>query len=123
MISERATKFEEDSAKGASGKSAEGSTSATNGKEKNNNYPGMEGVGDPLKVHVFNTFFLAKLQEQGYDKGKLGKWTKKVKGLFRCAYPLLTQLRCKGRYFQQGSGANTLQSGQFTLDMRSYQLS
>lgn len=79
LISERAAKFEEESAKKASGKSVE-----VNGKDKGKekaigDYPGMEEISTPLKVHVFNTFFLTKLQEQGYDKGKLGKWTKKVR--------------------------------------------
>jgi len=41
----------------------------------------MEGVGDPWKVHVFNTYFLSKLQDQGYEKAKLNKWTKKVRVL------------------------------------------
>lgn len=32
----------------------------------------------PLDVHYFNTFFWPKLTGEGYDKGRLAKWTKKV---------------------------------------------
>jgi len=31
----------------------------------------------PLDVHYFNTFFWPKLTGEGYDKGRLAKWTKK----------------------------------------------
>ena len=31
-----------------------------------------------LNVHYFNTFFWPKLTKEGYDKGRLAKWTKKV---------------------------------------------
>ena len=31
-----------------------------------------------LDVHYFNTFFWTKLTGEGYDKGRLAKWTKKV---------------------------------------------
>ena len=31
-----------------------------------------------LNVHYFNTFFWPKLIREGYDKGRLAKWTKKV---------------------------------------------
>jgi len=31
-----------------------------------------------LDVHYFNTFFWPKLTGEGYDKGRLAKWTKKV---------------------------------------------
>ena len=72
MISERAAKFEENAIK-------EKSKPTVNGKGKGRAaFPGMEGVGDPWKVHVFNTYFLSKLQEMGYEKAKLNKWTKKV---------------------------------------------
>ncbi|QRW00650.1 Ulp1 protease family, carboxy-terminal catalytic domain protein [Ceratobasidium sp. AG-Ba] len=30
-----------------------------------------------LDVHYFNSFFFAKLEDPGYDKARLGKWTKK----------------------------------------------
>lgn len=32
----------------------------------------------PLDVHYFSTFFWPKLTGEGYDKGRLAKWTKKV---------------------------------------------
>lgn len=32
----------------------------------------------PLDVHYFSTFFWPKLIGDGYDKGRLAKWTKKV---------------------------------------------
>lgn len=41
-----------------------------NGKEKSK----------PLNVHYFSTFFWSKLVKEGYEKGRLAKWTKKVGG-------------------------------------------
>lgn len=41
---------------------------AANGKNKNK----------PLNVHYFSTFFWSKLEKEGYEKGRLAKWTKKV---------------------------------------------
>lgn len=38
----------------------------------------------PLDVHVFNSFFYAKLLDPGYEKARLGRWTKKV------CYPVLS---------------------------------
>ena len=35
-----------------------------------------EGV---LDVHYFSTFFWTKLKTEGYEKGRLAKWTKKVR--------------------------------------------
>jgi len=32
----------------------------------------------PLDVHYFSSFFWSKLTQDGYEKGRLGKWTKKV---------------------------------------------
>lgn len=32
----------------------------------------------PLDVHYFSTFFWSKLENEGYEKGRLAKWTKKV---------------------------------------------
>jgi len=34
-----------------------------------------------LDVHYFSTFFWPKLKNEGYDKGRLAKWTKKVRDL------------------------------------------
>ncbi|KAJ7706402.1 hypothetical protein B0H17DRAFT_919159 [Mycena rosella] len=42
---------------------------ATNGKSK---------VKKPLDVHFFSTFFWTKLEKEGYEKGRLAKWTKKI---------------------------------------------
>jgi sentrin-specific protease 1 len=36
------------------------------------------GRGKPLNVHYFSTFFWSKLRKEGYDRGRLAKWTKKV---------------------------------------------
>lgn len=35
--------------------------------------------GEPLDVHVFSTFFFAKLEKPGYKDAKLNRWTKKVR--------------------------------------------
>lgn len=70
LITERAAKFE------AGVKNGE-----MNGKGKgraSDAYPEMEGLGEPWKVHFFNTFFLSKLQDMGYEKARLNKWTKKM---------------------------------------------
>ncbi|KAF7320248.1 Cysteine proteinase [Mycena kentingensis (nom. inval.)] len=32
----------------------------------------------PLDVHYFSTFFWSKLEKEGYEKGRLAKWTKKM---------------------------------------------
>ncbi|KAJ7042455.1 cysteine proteinase [Mycena alexandri] len=32
----------------------------------------------PLNIHYFSTFFWTKLEKEGYQKGRLGKWTKKI---------------------------------------------
>ena len=54
----------------------DGATTGINGKAIN----GKQKPGPTfLKVHIFNTFFFAKLEEVGYEKGRLGKWTKKVR--------------------------------------------
>jgi hypothetical protein len=40
---------------------------------------GKAGKGKkPLDVHYFSTFFWTKLEKEGYEKGRLAKWTKKV---------------------------------------------
>jgi sentrin-specific protease 1 len=33
----------------------------------------------PLDVHYLSTFFFAKLQDPGYEKARLSRWTKKVR--------------------------------------------
>ncbi|KIO26740.1 hypothetical protein M407DRAFT_74053, partial [Tulasnella calospora MUT 4182] len=41
--------------------------------------PGRFGHPEPLpNVHYFNTFFFPKLENEGYEKARLGKWTKTV---------------------------------------------
>jgi sentrin-specific protease 1 len=40
--------------------------------------PGNGSGTMPLNVHYFSTFFWSKLRKEGYDKGRLAKWTKKV---------------------------------------------
>ncbi|KAI0082254.1 cysteine proteinase [Panus rudis PR-1116 ss-1] len=37
-----------------------------------------KGKSKPLNVHYFNSFFWTKLKTQGYEKGRLAKWTKKI---------------------------------------------
>ncbi|KAJ6509322.1 cysteine proteinase, partial [Mycena vitilis] len=32
----------------------------------------------PLDVHYFSSFFWTKLEKEGYEKGRLAKWTKKI---------------------------------------------
>lgn len=39
---------------------------------------GNEGGGGLLDVHYFSTFFWAKLCKEGYERGRLSKWTKKA---------------------------------------------
>ena len=34
-----------------------------------------------LNVHYFNSFFFEKLSQEGYEKARLAKWTKKVRHL------------------------------------------
>ncbi|CAG8698045.1 1751_t:CDS:2, partial [Acaulospora colombiana] len=80
MISERAAKFEEaQSQKQAfsEGTGVNGYGHSPNGKGKSKASNGLEGIGEPWKVHVFNTYFMSKLQEMGYEKSRLNKWTKK----------------------------------------------
>jgi len=52
------------------------------GKQKaseDSDEPGRFGFPEPLhNIHYFNTFFYTKLENPGYDKARLGKWTKKV---------------------------------------------
>lgn len=38
----------------------------------------QKGKSKALDVHYFNTFFFAKLEDLGYEKARIGKWTKKV---------------------------------------------
>lgn len=45
--------------------------------------------GKPLNAHYFSTFFWSKLNGEGYEKGRMAKWTKKVSG-GRCASPIFS---------------------------------
>ncbi len=52
-----------------------------------------------LNVHYFNSFFFEKLSQEGYEKARLAKWTKKVRYLFLPASeflisPFITSLIC-----------------------------
>ncbi|CAE6516581.1 unnamed protein product [Rhizoctonia solani] len=38
----------------------------------------QKGKGKALDAHYFNTFFFAKLEDMGYEKSRIGKWTKKI---------------------------------------------
>lgn len=38
----------------------------------------LEGKGPKRKVHYFSSFFYKKLSEEGYEKGRLKRWAKKV---------------------------------------------
>lgn len=57
---------------------------------------GSSVVRKPLKVHFFSTFFWSKLTE-GYEKGRLAKWTKKVCAHcfqdIECSYLFLVSVR------------------------------
>ena len=53
--------------------------------EESKENPASDGGGGhkgPLNAHYFSSFFWSKLQGQGYEKGRLAKWTKKVRVLF-----------------------------------------
>ena len=48
-------------------------------ESKENPSPGEKGLKKPLNAHYFSTFFWSKLTGQGYQKARLGKWTKRVR--------------------------------------------
>ena len=53
---------------------------AREGKEnKGKEVVGKGGRKAPLDAHYFSTFFWTKLKDVGYEKGRLSKWTKKVR--------------------------------------------
>jgi len=49
------------------------------GVKRVNGVNGVGGKSKYLNVHYFSTFFWSKLKGEGYDKGRLAKWTKKVR--------------------------------------------
>lgn len=56
-------------------------SSGTEEEEEEGDLP-KRGDKEPLhNIHYFNTFFFAKLENPGYEKAKLNKWTKKVGAL------------------------------------------
>jgi len=50
----------------------------------------IKGRRAPLNAHYFSSFFWSKLTQDGYEKGRLGKWTKKVLVLSTDLPPMLT---------------------------------
>ena len=74
-----------------------------------------------LDAHYFSSFFWSKLIKEGYEKGRLAKWTKKVRVMFEFFYspPFTYEL---DRYFQQGHNFNPGEPSKRTLDSRSNQL-
>jgi sentrin-specific protease 1 len=69
--------------------------------ERSEAHPRKNGVkngarsdkGTILNVHYFNSFFFEKLAQEGYDKARLAKWTKKVRCL-PLLHERLTDLPC-----------------------------
>ncbi|KAK7694384.1 hypothetical protein QCA50_001570 [Cerrena zonata] len=45
---------------------------------KENAGKAVKGQRSPLNAHYFNTFFWTKLTQDGYQKARLAKWTKKI---------------------------------------------
>lgn len=83
MLMERAEAFKVEATNSATthGKGVNGVVGGSGkGKAKaTEEEPGRFGFPEPLHdIHYFNTFFYAKLETQGYEKARLGKWTKKV---------------------------------------------
>lgn len=62
--------------------------SRAEGSGKENVGNGANGQRKPLKAHYFNTFFWPKLTQDGYQKGRLAKWTKKVHSSFGIIQPV-----------------------------------
>ncbi|KAG8857660.1 Smt3-specific protease [Tulasnella sp. 330] len=76
MLVERAERCKLEAANSATtGGKGKGKAKAVDSEEE----PGRFGFPEPLHdIHYFNTFFYAKLEQQGYEKSRLGKWTKKI---------------------------------------------
>lgn len=64
----------EDAMKNRAGKEnvANGAVKGKGKQEKEKKY---------LDVHYFSSFFYSKMTTDGYEKGRLGKWTKKVRSM------------------------------------------
>ena len=54
-----------------------------------------------LDVHYFNSFFFEKLSQEGYEKARLAKWTKKVKCLLLPRERVSYQLSCQFDLFSK----------------------
>lgn len=80
----------------------------------------MKRRGAPLNIHYFSSFFWAKLTGDGYDKGRLAKWTKKV-----CMSILGMSFGVNHSYldghFHKGCHSDPCESQQCTLDGWCYQ--
>ncbi|KAG8951300.1 Smt3-specific protease [Tulasnella sp. 424] len=81
MIMERAEKHKKAAKAGAAdingGVNGKGKERAAPDDEDSD--PGRFGYPEPLSdVHYFNTFFFQKLENEGYEKARLGKWTKSI---------------------------------------------
>ena len=64
-------------------------------ENKGKEVAGKGGRKAPLNAHYFSTFFWTKLKDAGYEKGRLSKWTKKVRpGMLDTVRSLLNSMRC-----------------------------
>lgn len=72
----------------------------------------------PLNAHYFSTFFWSKLRGQGYEKARLGKWTKKVRLPRHVLASYTQQVRRLDRYLLKRCHTYTRQPQQFPLDRR-----
>jgi sentrin-specific protease 1 len=58
---------------------SEGACSSSSKEKENKGIVNGSGKKSKfLNVHYFSTFFWTKLEKEGYEKGRLAKWTKKV---------------------------------------------
>jgi Ulp1 family protease len=79
-----------------------------------------EDQGSGKKIHVFNSFFYAKLDKDGYEKARLKRWTKRVSYSYSSCRLLIC--RCHiGRHLCSGRHFDTDQSRECTLDSCGYQ--
>lgn len=78
----------------------------------------LNGKGKkPMKVHYFSTFFWPKLNE-GYEKSKLNRWTKKVRLHARCcggADPNLRRSTFSPRTRSSYPSTTAIRTGQLQL--------
>lgn len=74
-----------------------------------------------LNVHYFSTFFWSKLSKEGYEQGRLAKWTKKV-CIFIRVFVDLTEVFLSARHFLKRYHSHPSKPQQCPLDCRSNQL-